>query len=389
MKKLAIVTTHPIQYNAPWFRLLAERQKIALKVFYTWGQLATGEKYDPGFAKHVEWDIPVLSGYEYTFIKNVSKQPGSHHYQGIDNPSLTEEIESWRPDAVLVFGWNFKSHLRCIRYFHKRIPVYFRGDSTLLDDELNSALKQITKRIWLRWLYKNTDAVFYAGSANKAYFKYFGVPDNKLVFAPHAIDNERFAATGAMKREQWNIPPDAIVFLFAGKIEEKKDPLLLLQAFIALDESRAFLLMVGNGELESAVKAAAESAPVNIKNRIKFADFQNQQAMPAVYKLADVFVLPSKGPGETWGLSVNEAMACSKPVLVSDQCGCRADLVEDNVNGYVFRSSDINDFVSKMKKLVNSGQLKKMGEASFIKIQPWSFSNICMAIEHRLLNEHR
>ena len=61
-KKIAIVTSHPIQYYAPLFRLLAK--KVELKVFYTWGKEAL-VKFDPGFGKKVEWDIPLLDGYEY------------------------------------------------------------------------------------------------------------------------------------------------------------------------------------------------------------------------------------------------------------------------------------------------------------------------------------
>ncbi|HEY8661946.1 MAG TPA: glycosyltransferase family 1 protein, partial [Hanamia sp.] len=85
MKRLAIITTHPIQYNAPWFKLLAERKKLKVMVFYTWSQVEKEGKYDPGFGKNVEWDIPLLDGYEYRFINNISNEPGSHHFNGIDN----------------------------------------------------------------------------------------------------------------------------------------------------------------------------------------------------------------------------------------------------------------------------------------------------------------
>jgi hypothetical protein len=71
LKKLAIITTHPIQYHAPWFKLLTERKKLNVMVYYTWGQLEHNSKYDPGFGKNVEWDIPLLEGYEYRFVKNI------------------------------------------------------------------------------------------------------------------------------------------------------------------------------------------------------------------------------------------------------------------------------------------------------------------------------
>ena len=77
--------------------------------------------------------------------------------------------------------------------------------------------------------------------------------------------------------------------------------------------------------------------------------------MPSVYKSADVFVLPSGGPGETWGLAVNEAMAAGKPVLVSDKCGCAPDLVDDGVNGFVFKNGQVDDLKDKLERMVGLG----------------------------------
>ena len=100
MKKLAIISSHPIQYNAPLFELLHRNGKVRIKVFYTWGKNVLKEKFDPGFGKVIEWDIPLLDGYEYTFVKNKSKKPGSHHFKGIINPTLIREIKEWEADAL-------------------------------------------------------------------------------------------------------------------------------------------------------------------------------------------------------------------------------------------------------------------------------------------------
>src|ERR1700679_1227966 len=115
MKKLAIITTHPIQYYAPIFKLLTQRQKIEIKVYYTWGE-QVANKYDPGFKKIIQWDIPLLDGYPYEWAKNTSKRPGSHNFKGVVTPDLTGEIEAWRPDAILVIGWGYHSHLKIMRH---------------------------------------------------------------------------------------------------------------------------------------------------------------------------------------------------------------------------------------------------------------------------------
>ena len=131
-QKLAIVCTHPIQYLAPVFGQLANRQELDIRVFYGWeGTSATS---DPGFGQKVVWDIPLLEGYNHEFVPNVAQRPGSHHFNGIDLPTLNKRIETWNADALLVYGWSYRAHLAALRYFKGRIPVLFRGDSTLLND---------------------------------------------------------------------------------------------------------------------------------------------------------------------------------------------------------------------------------------------------------------
>src|SRR6476469_929600 len=76
--RLAILTTHPVQYNAPWFKLLAGRGRVEVKVFYTWGRGGVEKKFDPAFGCEIQWDIPLLEGYSFEFLENTAKRPGSH-----------------------------------------------------------------------------------------------------------------------------------------------------------------------------------------------------------------------------------------------------------------------------------------------------------------------
>lgn len=387
-KKLAIVSTHPIQYNAPWFKLLSGKNNIQLKVFYTWSQAESGLKYDPGFKKNIEWNIPLLDDYEYQFVQNTSKRPGTKSYKGIVNPQIIKCIEQWQPNAILVFGWNFKSHLKCLRYFHNKVPILFRGDSTLLDER--QGIKKILRQLILKWVYQNVDYALYVGTENKNYFLHYGLKEKQLIFAPHAIDNKRFAPCESMKtfikelKYRSGIDENDFVFLFAGKLEPKKNVQLLIEAFNRNNFQKCKLVITGNGVSETELKKKCAN-----KKNIIFMDFQNQQQMPVVYQLADVFVLPSKGPGETWGLSVNEAMASMKPVLVSDRCGCAADLVEEGKNGYIFRSGNLEDLAQKMRIFYErKNDIKKMGEFSFEKIKDWSFEKIALQVEQTVLALH-
>lgn len=382
MKKLAIITTHPIQYNAPMFALLNKRGIVKPKIFYTWGETVLQQKYDPGFKKVVEWDIPLLEGYDYTFVNNVAKDAGSHHFSGIDNPSLIKQIEDWGADAVLVYGWSFKSHLRAMRYFHKRRAVFFRGDSTLLVKM--SSLKKVLRTVFLKWVYSKVNIALYVGTNNKQYYLKYGLKEKQLLFAPHAIDNDRFsgndevfsAAANSWKKEL-GIPENETVFLFAAKLVEDKNAELLIRAFQELKQSNIHLIIAGSGEQEQYLKDTYGRIP-----NIYFLPFQNQSRMPVLYRLGDVFIFPSKYDPETWGLAINEAMACGKAVVASDTCGASVDLIRNGKNGYTFKNNNLQDLKDKLELLVeNKALVIQMGHASAEMIASWSFDSVCKAIE--------
>lgn len=387
-KKLAVVTTHPIQYYAPLFRMLTERGHLAIKVFYTWGEDVLKDKYDPGFKRVVTWDIPLLEGYDYAFPKNIAADKGSHHFGGIDNPGLVADIKGWGAEALLVIGWSYKSHLRVLRHFKGKIPVLFRGDSTLLDEPSGFSVKKLLRKAVLKRVYGYIDKALYVGTNNKAYYNKFGVKDDKLAYAPHAIDNYRFSASEADYEEQatdmrvaLGIGKDDVVFTFAGKLEPKKDPELLIKAFLKLDAPGTFLVIAGNGESEAELKALS-----NGYDNIRFIGFQNQSQMPVVYRLGNVFVLPSKGPDETWGLAINEAMASGRPVIASDKCGGAIDLIRSGQNGYMFSAGNTDELTVALAQCVRQkDELKKMGEkARMHVINNFSFEGIVIAVEQCL-----
>ncbi len=364
---------------------MAGSEDCKIKVFYTWGQ-AQGKVLDKDFGIEREWDIDLLSGYDHLFVKNTSTTPGSHHYKGIINPSLISEVASFEPDKIIVYGWKFNSHLKLLRHFKGKVPLYFRGDSTLLDEPVGFSFKKALRKLLLQWVYRHVDFVLSPGTASDAYFLNAGLSANQIIRAPHAIDNTRFSGIETPDKhfsyegsaENWrkelSIPEDTKVFLFAGKFEPKKDPILLVNTFARLQQQypNTHLIMVGNGILEEELKNLTSIS-------ITFLPFQNQSIMPVVYRLGDVFVLPSKGPGETWGLAINEAMACGRPVIVSDKCGAAADMVKNNENGFIFKEGDENDLYNCMEKMVNA-DTSSMGAKALQTVQAFNYVSFARAI---------
>ena len=365
--RLAIIATHPIQYYAPVFRLLAEDDDIALRVFYGWrGLVDTG--FDPGFGISMSWDIPLLNGYDYEFVTNVSSDPGTHNFNGIECPDLCKRLEEWRPDVIAVYGWSFRAHLQVLRHFHGRVPILFRGDSHLLDKVV--LWRNCLRTLWLKYVYRHIDIAVAVGTENVRYYKKCGVKTQNIVHAPHAVDNIRFAneaaCNGRMEfRRRLGIPSDGTVLGFSGKLEAKKAPDVLLTAFNRSGRSDLYLVFLGTGELLHELQSSAST-------QVRFLGFVNQSDIPVAYHSMDVLVLPSRGPGETWGLAVNEAMACGKPVICSSAVGCATDLVTCET-GWVFENGDVESLTELLRRLPNRRVLATMGESCQSLIQNWSF----------------
>lgn len=358
--RLAVVASHPVQYVAPWMAHLAQCPDLELKVFYLW-DFGVVAREDPGFKQAFIWDLPLLEGYCSEFVPNASRHPGTESFGGLYNPSIVPVLRAWQPDVILLIGYAYRSHLQVLlspRLW--RVPMLLRGDSH--DLARPGGLRTWASRQARRVLFRRFRGFLAVGRANADYFRNCGVSEDRIVFAPHAVDNDRFRGQAAAVRDQaaaWRlelgIPSSAFVFLFAGKLEDKKRPQDLLAAFSALETppSRpAVLLFVGSGALEARLRDAAGT---RVGESIFFAPFQNQRRMPVVYAAGDLLVLPSLGPSETWGLAVNEAMNLGVPAIVSTHVGCGPDLVEEGRTGWTFPAGDVSALAATMRTALETG----------------------------------
>jgi glycosyltransferase involved in cell wall biosynthesis len=231
--------------------------------------------------------VPLLDGYDHQFVPNIARSPGTDHFWGLRNPQLIRAIEQWGATAVLVFGWNSASHLQALLHFKGRVPVFFRGDSTLLDR--GSTWRRAARRLFLTWVYRHIDVAIAVGENNRDYFRWCAVPARRIAFAPHAIDTKRFAdADGthdlqaALWRTQLKIPASARVILFAGKLIAKKAPEQLLEAFVRSRLS-ADLVFVGSGAgarqraLPAVSKSAAHARGLPSWRRIRVAILRSRR----------------------------------------------------------------------------------------------------------------
>ncbi len=374
MPRLAIILSHPVQYYSPWFRWLRAHTALEFRVFYLWEFGVTTQR-DPQFGTAFRWDVDLLAGYDSEFVPNVSRDPGTHHFNGLDNPTLTARLAAWRPGAILLFGYNWRSHQRAIWWArHRGIPLLFRGDSHLL----GRGRLPLLRRLPLQFLYRQFAAFACVGGANRDYFRALGVPEEKLFFAPHAVNAAHFdpanpatAAEAERLRATLGLTGKRVV-LFAGKFHGGKQPVELLQTFLAVATPADALVFVGDGVEKPRLQELAAARPDRL---VRFLPFANQSEMPARYRLADLFALPSRGHYETWGLAVNEAMHLGVPCLVSDLVGCQRDLVAPDETGWVFPAGDPAALARALESALRTPpeQLRRLGENARARVAGYTY----------------
>ncbi len=357
--KLAVFSPYPIQYYIPWFRGLAQQREIDFKVYY--GFIPSAEQQGYGFNASFKWDVPMLDGYKWEVVPNARKNPSFSSYSGSSTPGIGKVFAKDRPDAVVLIGWSFLTLVQALMACRKlRIPTIVRGDSNNLNKRY--FLVKLAHRVLLP-LY---DALLNVGIMNKQFYLGYGVPEEKIFQAHHFVDNAFFEARlneikdeRTVLRAKWDIPQNAVCFLFAGKLQKIKRVFDLLKAFEKAwrENSSMHLLIAGDGEDMQQLKefVREKSLPVT------FAGFLNQREIVKAYAVADCLVLPSS-PAESWGLVVNEAFACGLPAIVSDGVGCWPDLIVEGKTGSVFPRRNIPALADKLVEFARDpARLKTMG----------------------------
>jgi len=372
MKKLAILSTHPIQYHSHWFRALAARPELDLQVFYCY-QPSPADQARAGFGVEFEWDIPLLEGYRYTFLNGSRSDLGGLF--ALSASQIAKILRGGDFDVVLVNGWHYKAAWQAIFACWKAgIPVMVRGDSQL------GSPRSLTKRLLKYPVYRSFiprfDACLAVGTRSREYYLHYGADPHRVFLVPHAIQDDLFRRSAekaqprrAVLRREWGLNNQQSVFLFAGKFIEVKRPMDFLQAIQAAvcQDSTVVGLMVGDGPLRSACEqfVSDHGLPVH------FTGFLNQSRIVDAYVAADCLVLPSGQ--ETWGLVVNEAMSCSRPAVVSDAVGCAPDLIHEGRTGAVFPMGDVEALAKILVCFAkNPKRQRTMGECALAALSPYS-----------------
>lgn len=291
---------------------------------------------------------------------------------------LYRALENLAPDIVIAGAIAYPSGAAAVRWSRDNKKPLIIMDDARLDDVPRSALVNWVKRR----IYANVDAVFIPAPSHVTDYKFWGIAEDQMFFGINAVDNQFFtekseAARNNTKivRQKYGLPNR--FFLGVGRQIHVKNWQNLIAAFSSICEKEKWgLVLVGDGPDAAALKNAALRHNV----KVTFLPFQSQANLCEIYGVAECFVLPSLG--ETWGLVVNEGMACRLPVLVSNQCGCAKTLVRDGYNGWQFDPHNIEELAQLMRRFINlpDEERKQMGANSLALVSEWGLARFCEGV---------
>lgn len=375
MKKIGILASHPIQYQAPLFRELTRH--VEVKVFFACSARPE-DQTKSGYQAQFKWDIDLLEGYDHRFLENKSPTPTVLRFWGCNTPEIGQIIAEGKFDIFIVMGWHIFSDWQAVLACKKQgVPILVRGDGQLMGNR--SYFKKLLKFFSYPILFRQFDGFLSVGTRFQEYLTNYGVSKKRIFFSPHCVDNQRFRRESVMTNEakrilraQLGIDEGYKIVIFCGRLVDMKRPLDLIEALNLIKKrgGKLHALFVGSGALKEVIEKRISQYDL----KVSFTGFVNQKTLPQYYGLADFLVLPSDA-SETWGLVVNEAMACGLPAIVSDHVGCAPDLVDRGKTGFTYKFGNTVELADSMELMMRSLSEASLRRAVDEKIEKYSIAS--------------
>lgn len=361
-RRLVIVTEIISPYRIPLFNALAEHPDVDLHVIFL-------AETDPTLRQWRVYKEEIR--FSYQVLPSWRKQVGRHNV--LLNRGIGAALAGAAPKAILCGGYNYVASWQSLCWARQRnVPFLLWSESNLYEMRRHNGLTELLKSEFV----SRCAAFVVPGTWGREYLQVHKVNEEVIFTAPNAVDNDFFSCQATIVRQnpasflrELGLPDR--YFLFVGRLVREKGVFELLSAYEELDEQvrcHVGLVFVGDGSCRADLQQRAASISTGL---IKFSGFAHREELAAYYALAEMLILPTYS--DTWGLVVNEAMACGLPVILSRAAGCNPDLVKENWNGLSIAPRDVPSLTLAMHKLATDADLRvTMGSHSCELISRYS-----------------
>ncbi len=348
------------------------RLNAAGRLLSVWGIEACGME------STYAWD-KVEGAAAFTRITLTEHETNTGEWRQELRKKMWRTLDNIKPQVVAVPGWSFADALSALWWCAKTgTPSVIMSESTAWDERRVGWKEWVKKR-----LVRLNSAGLAGGKPHGDYLVQLGLVHESVFLGYDVVDNDYFRqkaeaarADAAGLRRQHGLPGK--YFLASARFIEKKNLFRLLQAYASYRDRAEksgigkteiwSLVLLGDGPLKPALRQLVSE--LGLDASIHLPGFKQYDELPVYFGLAGAFVHPSTT--EQWGLVVNEAMASGLSVLVSNRCGCAADLVLPGVNGFQFDPDNVDELAQLfLKTAAESFPLPAFGAASGRIISGW------------------
>jgi len=327
----------PSPYMVDRFNALAERSSID---FCAW--------FNDRTAEDRSWTVDESTWrFKYRYVPRTSLGRWAVHWPVPVLGRRPDLLVSLYSEPSFLLGWGI-ARLRGARTCFRVLATYDKWVR-------RRRFKEILKRL----LFRCVDAAETPGNDGRRYAMRYGIPNDRVFVATHTVAPTlarecRLSGAGACDlRLQLGVK--GTVFLYVGRLWWGKGLRYLLEAFQVVQRGRkdVSLLIVGDGPDAELLRQQCRELALSA---VAFVGFKQRDELPAYYAAADVLVFPTLG--DPYGLVVDEALACSLPVISTDAVGEIADRIHEGVNGFIVPSEDSGALAAAMGRLADDDDLR-------------------------------
>ena len=367
--RLGVVFTHPTQHHGPLWRKLSQQPGLSLKVLYLSdenqgsGDSFLGEKAQA-------WDVDLLGGYSYEYLKDLSNKVPTKRTKTVISPALLNQIKAQNFDAIFMQSFvNYSYRITAALCKLRGIPLIMQNDASMMSDGRYSRARLIAMAFLYPWMNNLADYWLSCGDHNEVHLRHYGVADHKIVRGCHPVDGDRFQKTIAAQpndiqqiRQELCWDDNTLLYGFMGKYIERKNPFEFIDGVVRAHRSNPRIrgVLFGGGELENEINQRISELNGEVINY----GFVNQSKVPLYFAALDSFVVTS------WidphPLVVSEAMVSGTPPILSDRCGNwgYSDTVRHHYNGLVYSCGSVDALAESILAMTDDAMRSRYSQNS-------------------------
>ncbi len=278
--------------------------------------------------------------------------------------------------------------IKAARALGIKIVAHSHSQPENLFMDMPKAIQPTLNNLWnsyLRWTYGKAETLIYPSEMARGLLDKLGKKNQKSHVVSNGINTEEFRPINVGDfHDRFNIPENTVKLLFVGRLfpEKSVDTIIKAMPHIIEKHPDTHAMIVGGGHLREKLEKLASD--LDVSDFVTFLGLVSEEDKIMAYNASDIFILPSLA--ELEGMAVLEAMACGKPIIISDsEMSASRFFVDDN--GFLFETKNHLDLAEKAIHLIGNTELRqKMGRASLEKSKNYDIQRSADKLEEIYYN---